>query len=112
MSMSVALAKRDTKMRDLRSKLDSASREHASFPMGMNGAQSAYLIERRKMLMVLIREVEDEMAELAYLEGAALEARFDPAPQGPPAGVNPHDALYRGQRISEQVVVSVNGRPV
>jgi len=110
--MSVAVAKRDTKMRELRSKLDSASREASQSPIGANGQQSPWLIERRNMLMVLIREVEDEMAELSYLEGDALMQAFDPAPQGAPAGVNLHDALYRGQRSSEQVVVSVNGRPV
>ncbi len=81
----------------------------------MNGEPNAYLAERRKVLAAEMREIEDQMSELAYLNGEALVARFNPAPAPVPEelrGMDWTDTLNRGASIGRRVVVAVDGGPV
>jgi hypothetical protein len=111
MSLATAAARRDSAIRDLKNKLSDVVREYSRPAIGMSGQPSAYLGERQEMLLTEMRRIEDEAAELAFLEGAALEARFDPPPPDVPP-VRLEDTLLRGQYMAREVVVSVDGRPV
>ena len=114
MSLTVAAARRDAKIRDLNGRLSDVTREYSRVPIGMNGEQNAYLAERRQTLQVEMRRIEDEMAEFSYLEGDALVQAFDPAPVIPEElkGLDWTDTLNRGPRMGRQVVVSIDGRPL
>jgi hypothetical protein len=112
MSLAVAAARRDSAVTELRERYDDVVREHERPAIGASGQPSAYLAERQKMLLTQMRSLEDDMAELTFLEGEALVANFNPPPAVIPEGANWTDGLHRGQQVGRQVVVSVDVRPL
>ena len=109
MSVSVAIAKREGKLGELRKNHAEVCREFDRPAIGLGGVPAPYIAERRGMLEDLRQALEEEMAELNGLSDAELIARFNPPPPPP---VYLEDVVNRGQMLHKSVTVSIDGKRI
>jgi len=109
-SATVAEARRGNYLHGLQVKLDAANKAANEIALGPGGTPVPYLAQRRIDAAIEAGRIQEEMDQLAALEGAELVKKFCPAPVLPPEGVTLTDMLGRGQMVPQGVVVTTSAR--